>query len=339
MKHKNILLFFVVMMAFSSLGLSQSITTLYAANNGGNTGGAVYFDVTVASNSLSLTGFDINTFQTTTPITVTVYTKVGTSVGNETNLGAWTLAGTATGNVAAGSDNPSPVTLAAPIVLSANTAYGIALVLDANHSHEYTNGTGANQSYSNADLTLNLGQATNFPFAAPIFSPRVWNGTIYYSPVGPPPPPEPVDCLIVCSGDQNVTLAGGECSYILPNLVTVAGNSCVGAVINLISGPAPGTSLAPGTYPIEYELEDNLGTVIDNCSFTVTVSAFPNPSGSLVCNDHVNISADENCEVTLNADMFLEGNSYACYDSYHINIWTFNSKANAINNVTPNVPI
>ena len=127
------------MMAFSSLGLSQSITTLYAANNGGNTGGAVYFDVTVASNSLSLTGFDINTSETTTPITVTVYTKVGTSVGNETNLGAWTLAGTATGNVAAGSDNPSPVTLAAPIVLSANTAYGIALVLDANHSHEYTN--------------------------------------------------------------------------------------------------------------------------------------------------------------------------------------------------------
>ncbi|MBK7700958.1 MAG: hypothetical protein IPJ39_20665 [Saprospiraceae bacterium] len=45
------------------------------------------------------------------------------------------------------------------------------------------------------------------------------------------PPPGACDCLIVCSGDQNVTLAGGECSYILPNLVTVAGNSCVGAVI------------------------------------------------------------------------------------------------------------
>ncbi|MBK7700959.1 MAG: hypothetical protein IPJ39_20670 [Saprospiraceae bacterium] len=74
-------------------------------------------------------------------------------------------------------------------------------------------------------------------------------------------------------------------------------------------------------------------------NFTVTVSAFPNPSGSLVCNDHVNISADENCEVTLNADMFLEGNSYACYDSYEINIWPFNSKPNAINDITPNVAI
>ncbi|MBK7700202.1 MAG: hypothetical protein IPJ39_16485 [Saprospiraceae bacterium] len=57
---------------------------------------------------------------------------------------------------------------------------------------------------------------------------------------------------------------------------------------------------------------------------------------SLTCNNHINISADINCEVTLSPDMFLEGNSYSCYADYQINIWPFNSQANAINNVPQN---
>ncbi|MBK8828963.1 MAG: hypothetical protein IPO26_20455 [Saprospiraceae bacterium] len=46
--------------------------------------------------------------------------------------------------------------------------------------------------------------------------------TVNYSPVLPPV----ASCVLVCSGDQNITLAGGQCSYILPKLETVAG-SCV----------------------------------------------------------------------------------------------------------------
>ena len=37
------------------------LTTLFATDNNGSPGGAVYFDVTVAANTLSVTGFDINT--------------------------------------------------------------------------------------------------------------------------------------------------------------------------------------------------------------------------------------------------------------------------------------
>src|SRR5690606_9679276 len=44
-----------------------------------------------------------------------------------------------------------------------------------------TNGTGSNETYSNADLAINCGSATNVPFTAPIFSPRVWNGTVHYN--------------------------------------------------------------------------------------------------------------------------------------------------------------
>ena len=83
------------------------------------------------------------------------------------------------------------MTLSNPFVLNAGTLYGIAVVADPAISLFYTNGTGSNQNYSNADLALFLGSATNVPFTAPVFSPRVWNGTIYYTggPCGGSPTP------------------------------------------------------------------------------------------------------------------------------------------------------
>ncbi|MBK7700056.1 MAG: hypothetical protein IPJ39_15680 [Saprospiraceae bacterium] len=83
----------------------------------------------------------------------------------------------------------------------------------------------------------------------------------------------------------------------------------------------------------------NNGLVVDDCEFTLTVVGFTTPVGSLTCNDHVNISIDENCKVTLNADMFLEGGNYACYWDYHINIWPFHSQANVINNVPQEIAL
>ena len=45
-------------------------------------------------------------------------------------------------------------------------------------AHDYTNGTGTNQSYTSGDgvLALSLGSASNVPFSPLAFSPRVWNG-------------------------------------------------------------------------------------------------------------------------------------------------------------------
>ena len=94
-----------------------------------------------------------------------------------------------------------------------------------------------------------------------------------------------------------------------------------------MNGPLPGALLYKGSYSITYQLISNLGEIIDECTFTVTVQANPVVINSLTCNDHINISADQNCEVTLNPDMFLEGNSYSCYVDYQINIWPFNSQA------------
>ncbi|MGH8102521.1 MAG: PEP-CTERM sorting domain-containing protein [Chthoniobacterales bacterium] len=165
---------------------ANSITTLFGSNNNGSAGGAVYFDITVASSALSITAFDLNTSSTAPFSNLQVWLLPGmTSQGNEINMSLWTEVATGSGT-GAGQNNPTHVTLSNSFALSAGTLYGIALVADPSFSHFYTNGDGTNQNYSNADLSLSLGSATNVPFTAPVFSPRVWNGTVYYDVVPEP---------------------------------------------------------------------------------------------------------------------------------------------------------
>src|SRR5437899_26520 len=166
------------------------ITTLFASNNNGSAGGAVYFDLTVAANPITVTALDINTDFTGAFSNFRVYVLPGmTFQGHETNMALWTQVATGSGT-GAGLNQPTHVTLSNSFPLTAGTLYGIALVADPAFGHFYTNGNGSNQNYSNADLALFLGSATNVPFTAPVFSPRVWNGTIYYGggPCGSPTP-------------------------------------------------------------------------------------------------------------------------------------------------------
>ncbi len=156
-----------------------SLTTLYASDNGGSSGGAIYFDIVVGPSDIEVTAFDMNIRQTGS-FTVDVYTLMGGYAGNETNAGAWGSAVASGSGTAMGTDSPSNATLNSSFILNANTTYGIALVLDGSHGHEYTNGTGSNQIYSNSDLTIECGTASNAPFTATIFDPRVFNGAVYY---------------------------------------------------------------------------------------------------------------------------------------------------------------
>ncbi|MBK5212744.1 MAG: HYR domain-containing protein, partial [Flavobacteriaceae bacterium] len=160
-------------------GTTGSLTTLFASGNNGSQGGAVYFDITVGPSDLEVTDIDINTADPGS-FTMNIYTLVGTYVGNESNPGAWGAAVATASGTGAGIDTPSNAVLASSIILSANTTYGMALVLDGTHGHYYTNGNGSNQNYSNADMSMALGSASNVPFTAPTFSPRVFNGAIHY---------------------------------------------------------------------------------------------------------------------------------------------------------------
>jgi len=60
------------------------------------------------------------------------------------------------------------------------------------------------------------------------------------------------------------------------------------------------------------------------CNVPVTVNAFSGTAtNSLFCNDAINVSVDETCCVTFDADMFLEGGPYYCYDDYIVRIKPF----------------
>ena len=174
----------------------SSISTIFSADNTGSVGGAVYFDVNITNaQGLVFTSIDTNVCDNNlfsncnTPpgiLGLNVYiTGPGVSfVGNETNAGAWSLVASGTGASAA-VNTPTSVNISDFTL--APGQYGFALVAN-NWQHAYTNGTGSNQSFSNSDLALSLGSASNVPFTQPIFSPRVWNGTLNYQPQSVPGP-------------------------------------------------------------------------------------------------------------------------------------------------------
>lgn len=166
---------------------AQSITTLFSRNNGGSNGGAVYFDVTVGANPIQITGFDTNTAELVS-FGWEVFTRDGGGIGQHLAMD-WSSVATGSGQ-GMGIDIPSPVALNSFFTLSANTTYGLALVIGPEAGHDYS-GTGSNPApgmtnYSNGDVSLTLGEATNVPFAGSAFNPRIWNGTIYYRVIPAP---------------------------------------------------------------------------------------------------------------------------------------------------------
>ena len=173
------------------------ISTLFAADNGGFIGGAVYFDVTVLNpNGITVQGLSLNTTSNVITVNLDIYVRSGTSQGFESSISGWTLVSSGSG-VGAGLDNPTAMNITDFFIAAGTT--GIALDA-ANFSHRYTNGTGSNQTYANADLQLQFGSASNVAFSnsSGVFTPRVWNGTIeYVEGAGPSPSavPEPASLL------------------------------------------------------------------------------------------------------------------------------------------------
>jgi hypothetical protein len=210
--------------------VNGSLQTLYNSNNGGAFGGIVYFDVTVGTADININQIDINTADAGA-VTMDVYTLVGTYVGNTGDPGPWTLTTTGSGT-GAGEDFATEMTLVDVVTLSANTTYGMALVLDASHGHDYS-GTGSDPapgelSYSNADLTMSLGSAANAPFNGSPFTPRIFNGELHYS-----------------IGEAPSTTMDFDCSHLGENLVEVmvtddSGNTSIcTATVNVIDNTSP----------------------------------------------------------------------------------------------------
>ena len=130
----------------------------------------------------------------------------------------------------------------------------------------------------------------------------------------------------------NTAFGTGGATASISNYQAVCGS---GFELEQTSGIESGEFLAAGCYPIVYtatpvsqdqmtgELTfDDANAIV--CEMEICVTEYSGPvTEALACNDHVNISLDENCEVVLSADMFLEGGPYACFDDYPVSILAF----------------
>ena len=203
-----------------------SLTTHFRGGNGfaGNT-----FDITPNVN-IEITGIDFHA-RDMALYDIDIYYKLDTSVGFEQTASAWTLLGSATGIQGNGSGMGSFADLSGNgVVFSAGQKYGIYMD-NSNYSISggifYTNGVSTPETYSNADVTLEAYSGTRSPAftgGAP-FTPRVWNGTLYYDGGSSGGPSLEVRNLV----------AGSACEIVLSN-GTAGGGAIVGYSLNG-SGP------------------------------------------------------------------------------------------------------
>lgn len=196
---KSISNFVGLVIAATSLSQGEVISTLFSSNNGGDSGGAVYFDLEVAGSSLSITGLTSNlsgglgaSFSD-----YRVYSRVlgtgETALDFAQTTSGWNLVSNGSGSIA-GVDSPTAISLTSAVPVAAGTPYGLALVAPSNASHRYTDGDGTNESYSDANLWLEMGGASNIPFTGGTYSPRIWNGSITYAVAAIP---EPSNTIVV----------------------------------------------------------------------------------------------------------------------------------------------
>ena len=186
---------FLAVTALASAAFAQSpLNTLVGGTNSGNVGGGIYFDLTI-NTTVTFTRIDYYSSVATTPAgnsTCDIYLGPPTYVGNVTNLALWApVASTNPVAVPAAVNTLVQGVLATPFALGPGT-YGVALKANG-HSWAYTNGngtavpgSGTNQTFTTAEMTLRAGAAQNAFLTGGIFTPRVWNGALHYTNGGSP---------------------------------------------------------------------------------------------------------------------------------------------------------
>ena len=223
----------------------QCVETLFAANNGGAFGGAVYFDV-LSTQNVSISGLTTNTAEQGNLFEVEVWTKNGTFAGFEDMPGAWSLAATGLSNMAAGGlNNQTGVDLLTPINLTPGRT-GFAIIMIGAVGHDYTNGSGADV-FTSADgvLTIEAGTASNAAFTSPIFNPRIWNGTLCYD--GDFIGANFCEAVPNSTGATGVMSAVGSTSVVANNVQLRATNLPNNATAFFLTSQTNTVVMAPGT--------------------------------------------------------------------------------------------
>lgn len=199
---------------------------------------------------ITITRFDIH-MSADTDI-VEVYYKPGLFKGSETIPTNWTLAGSATvtGN-GQGIATPLPVPINLTIPAGEFYAFYVTVTnqLAPQSQFIYFNSSSLSGIWSDGNLNFyNKGKGIEYPFSSTQFSPRQWNGNIYYTVGGGPPPPSggltaDVNMISVgAGGTQTMSLDAGAENAGLPYLI-----------LGSATGSDPGFPLDGKLLPINFD--------------------------------------------------------------------------------------
>jgi hypothetical protein len=186
MPAKKTFLFFILVffiLAGFSMAQAASLTTTFAGGNGqdGN-----MFEIS-ALKTVIIRSFDGNLDPPSDDYRI--YYKAGTYTGFEDDPGAWTLVGTATNVTSNGENTPTPIPIDIDVTIPGGQTYSFYVTTEgAGSGVGYTDGTSEHAVYvSDANIEIREGIGIQYPFDD-TYSPRVWNGTVYYDLAGPATP-------------------------------------------------------------------------------------------------------------------------------------------------------
>jgi gliding motility-associated-like protein len=258
----------------------------YNQNNGQR---GIMFDITALSN-ITINCFDVNLDPGTSG--VAIYYKVGTHVGFTTTPGSWTLLGTQ--NVT-GLGNNIPTYVPVPVNVAVTAGCTVAFYITRTTVNgplvNYTNGTAVGFVFaSNADMQVKDGTGKDYPFAAS-FTPRRFNGTIYYNLSSGPSGGAVTGPLSMCAGStQTYTFSGSgwtTYTWTVPAGTTITTGQGTNT-ITILAGSTPGQicctpSGACGPGPVAC-LSVTLAPQPTSTTSNVSVSCFGGNNGSATIN-------------------------------------------------------
>jgi hypothetical protein len=171
-------IFVFVSLAFSSSEISaQSLTTTSSSNNFSN---GNMFDVSNnGTSSITITGFSQNFQQYLPDVTsFEVYTRSG---GLTTSSSGWSLRNSTGSFTPQSRGTLTQLSFTSPVSITINAGETTGLYLRSDRNNAYTNGTSVGAiAATNSNLTIYEGYGVSVLFGV-FYSPRIWNGTIFYS--------------------------------------------------------------------------------------------------------------------------------------------------------------
>jgi large repetitive protein len=344
------------------------LTTTFANNNGQN---GVMFDLTAnGPEDVSINEFLGHVGPNFGGQDVTIWYMVGSHIGFESDDTPWifheTVSATDNGNTGPGGNMVTP--LSTPLVIPSGMTYGIFYETDGTENLDYTDGVA---TYSDAFLTFDSGSGkamgTVHPFDGQTFTPRIFNGTIYYTtgtievmqttgfpsgslfPVGTTTNTfEITDAAgnttscsfditvtdveaptITCPATITVDNDPGDCSAVVIFNVPTSDN-CPGETLNQTGGIPSGSVFPVGTTTNSYEVTDAAG-LTSTCTFDVVVNDTEGPVVN--CLD-ITIQLDASGMATITAANVDGGSTDNCgVASTSIDTTTFDCNDVGTNNV------